>query len=75
LGLLSQWNYETAALAETAGFHNLTHGLIPQGIADLQRAASMEDGQAKYQEDLATVYGGIRGSQPSIGRGWLHPSG
>jgi O-antigen ligase len=64
LGLLSQWNYETAALAETAGFHNLTHGLIPQGIADLQRAASMEDGQAKYQEDLATVYGGIASSNP-----------
>jgi O-antigen ligase/tetratricopeptide (TPR) repeat protein len=64
LGLLSQWNYETAALAETAGFHSLTHGLVTQGIADLQRAASMEDGQSRYQEDLATVYGGIAAANP-----------
>jgi O-antigen ligase len=64
LGLFSQWNYETAALAETAGFHNLTHGHVDQGIADLQTAASMEDGQAKYQEDLATVYGGIASGNP-----------
>jgi O-antigen ligase/tetratricopeptide (TPR) repeat protein len=64
LGLFSQWNYETAALAETAGFHNLTHGHVDQGIADLQSAASMEDGQAKYQEDLATVFGGIASGNP-----------
>jgi Flp pilus assembly protein TadD len=30
----------------------------------LQSAASMEDGQAKYQEDLANVYGGIAAANP-----------
>jgi O-antigen ligase/tetratricopeptide (TPR) repeat protein len=75
LGLLSQWYYETAALAETAGFHNLTHGLVSQGIADLQRAASLEDGQSKYQEDLATVYGGIAAGNPQSGEIGYVPHG
>ena len=75
LALLSQWNYETAALAETAGFHNLTHGSIQQGIADLQWAASMEGGQAKYQEDLATVYSGIAASNPQSGEIGYVPRG
>ncbi len=64
LALFSQWNYETAAITQAAGFGKLTHGQIADGIADLQQAARMEDGQPKYAEDLAAIYEGIASAKP-----------
>jgi O-antigen ligase/Flp pilus assembly protein TadD len=71
LALLSQWQFETAANAESAGFRALTHGRAQDGIAQLQSAAQIEGDRPKYREDLATIYTGLaqaqaQGAQPGL---------
>jgi tetratricopeptide (TPR) repeat protein len=75
LALSSPWNYETAAMAQVAGFSKLSHGQITDGIAQLQGVARMEDGQPTYQENLATVYEGIASANPQSSESSYVPRG
>ncbi|HEX6506210.1 MAG TPA: hypothetical protein VF221_01135, partial [Chloroflexota bacterium] len=61
LALLSQWQFQTAAIADPLGFRNLTHGSVVAGIGNLQQAVQLEDDLPKYQQDLASVYTGLAG--------------
>ena len=66
---------QTAAVAESAGFAQLTSGQVTQGIADLQQAARTEPDEPKYQQDLANVYIGLALANPQTSEPGFVPSG
>jgi tetratricopeptide (TPR) repeat protein len=57
--LSGQWTFEGAAFAESAGFRSLSGQDVQQGLSLLQAAARWQGLEAKYRQDLATVYLGL----------------